>query len=210
MLWCKARNKIAFLHVEACVRPACPPLRPQVLEEQLGRRGEAVAPLEPMLYRTLADIQERLTYRAQVGQAGGPGKRAGGRWAPPLLGAGAGRQHLQPQAALLQAGPLLWLSMHAYTHAARVCTHGHAVLKAGRLQSDALARLLACLASPGLAAPCCRPISARRWWVLRPSLRTWTTLRSSRRRRQQQRRPAVMRAQRRRAAARQRAWRAAR
>ena len=40
----------------------------QVLEEQLGRRGDAVAPLEPMLQRTLADIQERLTFRAQVGR----------------------------------------------------------------------------------------------------------------------------------------------
>lgn len=38
----------------------------QVMEEQLGRRGDAVAPLEPMLQRTLADIQERLTFRAQV------------------------------------------------------------------------------------------------------------------------------------------------
>lgn len=45
--------------------PALPP--PKVLEEQLGRRGDAVAPLEPMLQRTLADIQERLTFRAQVG-----------------------------------------------------------------------------------------------------------------------------------------------
>ncbi|GAB4817343.1 hypothetical protein N2152v2_004389 [Parachlorella kessleri] len=41
-------------------------LKIEVLEEQLGRRGEAVAPLEPMLYRTLADVQERLTYRAQA------------------------------------------------------------------------------------------------------------------------------------------------
>lgn len=41
-------------------------LRLEVMEEQLGRRGDAVAPLEPMLQRTLADIQERLTFRAQA------------------------------------------------------------------------------------------------------------------------------------------------
>lgn len=41
-------------------------LKVEVLEEQLGRRGEAVAPLEPTLYRILADVQERLTYRAQT------------------------------------------------------------------------------------------------------------------------------------------------
>ncbi|KAI3426341.1 hypothetical protein D9Q98_008714 [Chlorella vulgaris] len=41
-------------------------LRTEVMEEQLGRRGDAVAPLEPMLQRTLADIQERLTFRAQA------------------------------------------------------------------------------------------------------------------------------------------------
>ena len=38
----------------------------QVLEEQLGRRGDAVAPLRPVLRRILADIQERLTFRAQA------------------------------------------------------------------------------------------------------------------------------------------------
>ena len=38
-------------------------LKQEVLEEQLGRRGDATVPLEPMLLRTLADIQERLTYR---------------------------------------------------------------------------------------------------------------------------------------------------
>lgn len=43
-----------------------------MLEEQLGRRGDAVAPLEPMLQRTLADIQERLTFRAQVGARRAP------------------------------------------------------------------------------------------------------------------------------------------
>ena len=39
------------------------------MEEQLGRHhggGDAMAPLEPMLQRTLADIQERLTFRAQA------------------------------------------------------------------------------------------------------------------------------------------------
>lgn len=37
-----------------------------MLEEQLGRRGDAVAPLRPVLLRTLADVQERLTFRAQA------------------------------------------------------------------------------------------------------------------------------------------------
>ncbi|PSC70334.1 conserved oligomeric Golgi complex subunit 3 [Micractinium conductrix] len=41
-------------------------LKLEVMEEALGRRGDAAAPLEPMLQRTLADIQERLTYRAQA------------------------------------------------------------------------------------------------------------------------------------------------
>jgi len=36
------------------------------LEEQLGRRGDAVAPLRPVLLRTLADVQQRLTFRAQA------------------------------------------------------------------------------------------------------------------------------------------------
>ncbi len=38
----------------------------QVVEEQMGRRGEAVHPLRPVLHRTLADVQERLTFRAQT------------------------------------------------------------------------------------------------------------------------------------------------
>lgn len=38
----------------------------QVLEEGMGRRGEAVQPLVPVLHRTLADVQERLTFRAQA------------------------------------------------------------------------------------------------------------------------------------------------
>ena len=38
----------------------------QVLEEQLGRRGDAVAPLRPVLRRILADVQERLTFIAQA------------------------------------------------------------------------------------------------------------------------------------------------
>eukprot|EP00887_Chlorella_sp_A99_P004229 scaffold15.g4229.t1 len=38
-------------------------LKGEVLEEALGRRSDAAAPLEPMLLRTLADIQERLTFR---------------------------------------------------------------------------------------------------------------------------------------------------
>jgi hypothetical protein len=41
-------------------------LQHEVLEEQLGRRGDAVAPLRPVLLRTLADVQERLTFRAQA------------------------------------------------------------------------------------------------------------------------------------------------
>ncbi len=44
----------------------CLPLRAQVLEEQVARRSDAVVLLEPMLLRTLADVQERLTYRAQT------------------------------------------------------------------------------------------------------------------------------------------------
>lgn len=38
----------------------------QVLEEQLAWRGSAVAPLRPALVRTLADVQHRLTFRAQA------------------------------------------------------------------------------------------------------------------------------------------------
>ncbi|DBB10820.1 hypothetical protein WJX82_004700 [Trebouxia sp. C0006] len=38
----------------------------EVVEEQMGRRGEAVHPLRPVLHRTLADVQERLTFRAQT------------------------------------------------------------------------------------------------------------------------------------------------
>lgn len=38
----------------------------QVLEEQLGRRQDAVAPLRPVLLRTLADVQQRLTFRVQA------------------------------------------------------------------------------------------------------------------------------------------------
>lgn len=37
-----------------------------MLEEQLGRRGDAVAPLRPVLLRTLADVQQRLTFRVQA------------------------------------------------------------------------------------------------------------------------------------------------
>ena len=44
-------------------RASCPV---QVLEEQLGRRGDAVAPLRPVLLRTLADVQQRLTFRVQA------------------------------------------------------------------------------------------------------------------------------------------------
>ena len=38
----------------------------KVLGEQLDRRGEAVAPLRPVLQRTLADVQHRLTFRTQA------------------------------------------------------------------------------------------------------------------------------------------------
>ncbi len=52
--------------------------RPQVLEEQLGRRGDAVAPLRPVLLRTLADVQQRLTFRVQAFiKARGPAREQG-------------------------------------------------------------------------------------------------------------------------------------
>lgn len=38
----------------------------QVLEEQLARRGEAVASLRPFLQRTIADVQHRLIFRTQA------------------------------------------------------------------------------------------------------------------------------------------------
>ena len=38
----------------------------QVLGEQLGRRGDAVAPLRPMLNRTVADVRTRLVFRADT------------------------------------------------------------------------------------------------------------------------------------------------
>lgn len=38
----------------------------QVLGEQLGRRGDVVAPLRPMLNRTLADVRHRLVFRAHT------------------------------------------------------------------------------------------------------------------------------------------------
>ena len=41
-------------------------VRAEVLEEQLGRRGEAVAGLRPTVQRLLADIQERLIFRAHA------------------------------------------------------------------------------------------------------------------------------------------------
>ena len=41
-------------------------LKHEVLDEQLGRRGEAVAPLRPTLVRALADVQERVTFRAHT------------------------------------------------------------------------------------------------------------------------------------------------
>ncbi|GAQ88312.1 oligomeric Golgi complex component 3 [Klebsormidium nitens] len=41
-------------------------LKAEVLDEQLGRKGEAVAGLRPTVDRTLADVQERLTFRAQT------------------------------------------------------------------------------------------------------------------------------------------------
>lgn len=41
-------------------------LKGEVLDEQLGRRRESVAGLHPTILRTLADVQERLTFRAQT------------------------------------------------------------------------------------------------------------------------------------------------
>ncbi len=37
-----------------------------MLGEQLGRRGDAVAPLRPMLSRPLADVRHRLVFRAHT------------------------------------------------------------------------------------------------------------------------------------------------
>lgn len=41
-------------------------LKAEVLEEQLARRGDTCAALRPTMLRTLADVQERLTFRAQT------------------------------------------------------------------------------------------------------------------------------------------------
>ena len=41
-------------------------LKGEVLDEQLGRRRESVAGLHPTILKTLADVQERLTFRAQT------------------------------------------------------------------------------------------------------------------------------------------------
>jgi hypothetical protein len=41
-------------------------LRGEVLDEQLGRRRDSVAGLHPTILKTLADVQERLTFRAQT------------------------------------------------------------------------------------------------------------------------------------------------
>lgn len=41
-------------------------LKGEVLEEEIGRRGESVAGLKPTILRILADVQERLTFRAQT------------------------------------------------------------------------------------------------------------------------------------------------
>lgn len=41
-------------------------LKGEVLEEELGRRGDSVAGLKPTILRILADVQERLTFRAQT------------------------------------------------------------------------------------------------------------------------------------------------
>ena len=42
------------------------PLGVQILEEQLERRGEALSSLHGVLLRTVADVQHRLTFRAQA------------------------------------------------------------------------------------------------------------------------------------------------
>ncbi|OAE26098.1 hypothetical protein AXG93_4022s1100 [Marchantia polymorpha subsp. ruderalis] len=41
-------------------------LKGEVLDEQIGRRGESVAGLRPTILRILGDVQERLTFRAQT------------------------------------------------------------------------------------------------------------------------------------------------
>mmetsp|Transcript_38034 Transcript_38034/g.90364 ORF Transcript_38034/g.90364 Transcript_38034/m.90364 type:complete len:779 (+) Transcript_38034:255-2591(+) len=41
-------------------------MRHEILQEQLGRRGNAVAPVRPIIQRALQDAQERLTFRAQA------------------------------------------------------------------------------------------------------------------------------------------------
>ena len=38
----------------------------QILEEQLERRGDSVSLLRGVLLRTVADVQHRLTFRAQA------------------------------------------------------------------------------------------------------------------------------------------------
>ncbi|KAL3677978.1 hypothetical protein R1sor_020934 [Riccia sorocarpa] len=41
-------------------------LKTEVLEEQVGRRGDSVAGLRPTILRILGDVEERLTFRAQT------------------------------------------------------------------------------------------------------------------------------------------------
>lgn len=41
-------------------------LKVEVLGEQIARRGESLAGLRPTLDRTLADVHERLTFRART------------------------------------------------------------------------------------------------------------------------------------------------
>ncbi len=72
VLWSSWAEAVALLRpilANRCLRgrarEADTPYSPvQVLGEQLGRRGDAVAPLRPMLGRTLADVRHRLVFRA--------------------------------------------------------------------------------------------------------------------------------------------------
>lgn len=41
-------------------------LKSEVMDDQMGRRGDAVAAVRPFIQRTLADVQERLIFRAQA------------------------------------------------------------------------------------------------------------------------------------------------
>jgi len=58
----------AYIHLQdlAALCQLVDILQREILEEQLDRRGEAVALLRGVLQRTIADVQHRLTFRAQA------------------------------------------------------------------------------------------------------------------------------------------------